>query len=443
MKFYGRTEEVELLRKTRELSQKFAQFIVVTGRRRVGKTEVIKQALNDGQGDFVYLLITKQTEKSLCADLQRDLETAAGGRVRIHGRCDRVIDIVKELFEEAQRGPLTVVIDELQEMDKVNPSFFGALQGLWDEYHNRVQLNLVVSGSVNRLMNKIFFSYGEPLYGRNTERLEIKPFPVSVLKEILADFSPGYSAEDLLALWTFTGGVARYVELLMTAGAFTREKMIEAIFGRLTAFQDEGKIVLMEEFGTDYATYFSILAAIAFGHTKFAEIGNDLGIEVGTFLANLNEKYELISRVRPFLDKERSKNSVYRIEDCFFRFWFRFVFKYQSLIVLGRQGQLQALVNRDYGVFSGYALERYFQWKMICESDCTNMGGWWDRKGENEIDLICENELNETIDFYEIKVDESRYDQTALEAKVSAFLQKHPEKSAWKRKLSLLTLKDM
>lgn len=86
MKFYGRTEEVELLRKTRELSQKFAQFIVVTGRRRVGKTEVIKQALNDGQGDFVYLLITKQTEKSLCADLQRDLEMAAGGRVRIHGR---------------------------------------------------------------------------------------------------------------------------------------------------------------------------------------------------------------------------------------------------------------------------------------------------------------------------------------------------------------------
>ena len=71
------------------------------------------------------------------------------------------------------------------------------------------------------------------------------------------------------------------------------------------------------------------------------------------------------------------------------------------------------------------------------------MGGWWDRKGENEIDLICENELNETIDFYEVKVDASRYDQAALEAKVSAFLQKHPEKGSWKRKLALLTLKDM
>ena len=443
MKFYGRTEEIELLRKARETSLKFSQFTVVTGRRRVGKTEIIKQALNDGNGDFVYLLITKQAEKTLCQDLQRDIESSVHGRVRIHGQCSRVIDIVKELFVEAERGPLTVVIDELQEMDKVNPSFFGALQGLWDDCHNRAHLNLVVSGSVNRLMNKIFFSYGEPLYGRNTGHLKISPFPVSVLKEIFADFKPDYTKEDLLALWTFTGGVARYVELLMTAGAFTRAEMIQAVFGRLTAFLEEGKIVLMEEFGTDYSTYFSILSSIAAGHTTFAEIANDLGVEVGTYLANLNEKYELISRVRPYLDKEKSKNSIYRIEDCFFRFWFRFVFKYQSMITLNRHEQLQELVGRDFPAFSGYALERYFQWKTACESTCTNMGAWWDRKGENEIDLVCEDELKGTIDFYEIKVAEGRFCRKALEAKVEAFLEKHPEKSNLRRRMGALSLKDM
>ena len=443
MKFYGRTEEIDLLRKTRDISRQFSQFTVVTGRRRVGKTEVIKQALNDGQDDFVYLLITKQAEKTLCQDLQRDIELAVGGRIKIHGQCSRVADLVKELFEEAERGPLTIVIDELQEMDRVNPSFFGALQGLWDEYHNRAKLNLVVSGSVNRLMNKIFFSYGEPLYGRNTGHLKILPFPIRVLKEIFADFKPDYSNDDLLALWTFTGGVARYVELLMTVGAFTRTAMIRAIFGRLTAFVEEGKIVLMEEFGTDYSTYFSILSSIATGHTKFAEIANDLGVEVGTYLANLNEKYELISRVRPYLDKEKSKNSVYRIEDCFFRFWFRFVFKYQSMITLNRHEQLQELVARDFPAFSGYALERYFQWKMVCESTCTNMGGWWDRKGENEIDLICEDELEGSIDFYEIKVDERRFDRKALESKTAAFLEKHPEKGGLRRRLVALSLKDM
>ena len=443
MRFYGRAEEISLLRKAREVSHRFSQFTVVTGRRRVGKTEIIKQALNDGKGDFVYLLITRQTEKTLCQDLQRDIGSSAGGRVTIHGQCSRVIDLVKELFAEAERGPLTVVIDELQEMDKVNPSFFGGLQGLWDEYHNRAKLNLVVSGSVNRLMNKIFFSYGEPLYGRNTGHLKITPFPVKVMKEIFADFKPDYTKEDLLALWTFTGGVARYVELLMTVGAFTRREMIRAIFGRLTAFLEEGKIVLMEEFGADYSTYFSILSSIAAGHTKFAEIANDLGVEVGTYLANLNEKYELISRVRPYLDRERSKNSVYRIEDCFFRFWFRFVFKYQSMITLNRLEPLQELVDREFQVFSGYALERYFQWKMACESTCTNMGGWWDRKGENEIDLVCEDELAVTIDFYEVKVDECRYSRKLLETKAETFFKKHPEKCNLRRRLGLLSLKDM
>ena len=443
MKFYGRAEEIALLRKARDISLRFSQFTVVTGRRRVGKTEVIKQALNDGNGDFVYLLITRQSEKTLCQDLQRDVESSANGRIKIHGQCSRVIDIVKEVFAEAEKGPLTVVIDELQEMDKVNPSFFGALQGLWDDCHNRAHLNLVVSGSVNRLMNKIFFSYGEPLYGRNTGHLKITPFPVKVLKEIFADFKPDYTKEDLLALWTFTGGVARYVELLMTAGAFTRTEMIQAVFGRLTAFLEEGKIVLMEEFGSDYSTYFSILSSIASGHTKFAEIANDLGVEVGTYLANLNEKYELISRVRPYLDREKSKNSVYRIEDCFFRFWFRFVFKYQSMITLNRHEQLQDVVTRDFSVFSGYALERYFHWKMVCESTCTNMGGWWDRKGENEIDLICEDELKGSIDFYEIKIDEGRFNRKSFEEKVQAFLEKNPEKRTLRQRLGVLTLKDM
>jgi len=443
MKFYGRQEEIALLRNARDISRQFSQFTVVTGRRRVGKTEVIKQALNDGEGDFIYLLITKQTEKTLCQDLQRDVESAAGGRIKIHGQCERVIDLVKELVTEAEKGPLTVVIDELQEMDKINPAFFGGLQGLWDECHNRVKLNLVVSGSVNRLMNKIFFNYGEPLYGRNTGHLKITPFPVGVLKEIFADFKPDYTKEDLLALWTFTGGVARYVELLLTAGAYTRKEMIQAIFGRLTAFQEEGKIVLMEEFGSDYATYFSILSSIASGHTKFAEIANDLGIEVGTYLSNLNEKYELISRVRPYLDNAKSKNSVYRIEDCFFRFWFRFVFKYQSMITLGRHEQLRELVERDFSVFSGYALERYFHWKMTTESACTGMGAWWDRKGENEIDLVCEDELKGTIDFYEIKVDESRYDRKLLEEKSETFLTKYPEKRNLQREVRRLSLKDM
>jgi len=96
-----------------------------------------------------------------------------------------------------------------------------------------------------------------------------------------------------------------------------------------------------------------------------------------------------------------------------------------------------------FSVFSGYALERYFQWKMICESTCTGMGGWWDRKGENEIDLVCEDEMKGLIDFYEVKVDAQRYDQKQLVAKAEAFFEKHPEKRGLKQRLCVLSLKDM
>lgn len=443
MKFFGRNEEIVELRKSRELSHRFAQFTVITGRRRVGKTELIKEALRDGTDDFVYLLITRQTEKTMCSDLQKSVVEAIGHRLVIHGECSRLSELVAEIFKAAEEKPLTLVIDELQEMDRINPSFFGALQGLWDEHHNTAKINLVVSGSVNRLMNKIFFTYGEPLYGRNTGHLTVKPFTVSLLKEIFANFCPKYSNEDLLALWAFTGGVARYVELLMTSGAYKRDDMIDAVFGHLTAFVEEGKIVLIEEFGNEYATYFSILASIASGHTKFSEIGNDLGLEIGTYMANLNERYELISRTLPLFAKSGGKNSAYHIEDCFFRFWFRFVFKYQSLISLGRWEQLREIVRREFPAFSGYALERYFHWKIANESACTALGSWWDRKGENEIDLVCEDEFAGTIDFYEVKVDPVRFDKAALLRKVEAFFEKHPEKRSMRYAAKCLSIKDM
>ena len=443
MKFFGRKDEIAELRKSRKLSHRFAQFTVITGRRRVGKTELIKEALRDGTDDFVYLLITRQTEKTMCSDLQKSVVEAIGHRLVIHGECSRLSELVAEIFKAAEEKPLTLVIDELQEMDRINPSFFGALQGLWDEHHNTAKINLVVSGSVNRLMNKIFFTYGEPLYGRNTGHLTVKPFSVSLLKEIFANFCPKYSNEDLLALWALTGGVARYVELLMTSGAYKRDDMIDAVFGHLTAFVEEGKIVLIEEFGNEYATYFSILSSIASGHTKFSEIGNDLGLEIGTYMANLNERYELISRTLPLFAKNGGKNSAYHIEDCFFRFWFRFVFKYQSLISLGRWQQLREIVRREFPAFTGYALERYFHWKIANESACTAMGSWWDRKGENEIDLVCEDEFAGTIDFYEVKVDPARFDKAALLRKVEAFFEKHPEKRSMRYAAKCLSVKDM
>lgn len=426
MKFYGREREIAALRHERDISHETARFTVITGRRRVGKTELIRQAFDDGLDDYVYLLLRRENEKALCARLQASVERQFGDKFRIHGHAELLIDLVETIFDCAASRPLTVVIDEFQEMQYVDSAFYGEFQGLWDRVHRTHKLNLVVSGSVNRMMNEILFNYSAALYGRNTAHLRLNPFPVSLLKKILKDYSPRYKNRDLLDLWTITGGVARYVSMLMDAGAITRKKMLAAVFSPLSPFIEEGRSILAQEFGTEYTNYFSILTSIASGHTRFSEIEQDLGLQVVPYLNNLEKNYGFIRKTLPIFAPIRAKNAAYHIEDMFFRFWFRYVFRNQEYIELGRFEELQDLVARDLDAFTGYALERYFYWKFVEDSDYTRMGGWWDRKGENEIDLVCEDESQGILDFYEIKREKSRISIKDLKGKTEAFFAKNP-----------------
>ena len=153
--------------------------------------------------------------------------------------------------------------------------------------------------------------------------------------------------------------------------------------------------------------------------------------------------FEVVRLEPPPVLKKGAKNSAYRIDDCFFRFWFRFVFRHQSLISLGRWDALRDIVRREFSAFSGYALELYFRWKIVGGSSCTALGAWWDRKGENEIDIVCEDEIARTIDFYEVKTDPARYSQETLARKVEAFFEKHPEKRSLRHTLRCLSVNDM
>ena len=442
MEFFGRTREIEELRRIRRLSAKSARMTVVTGRRRVGKTELLRQALGDGEFPFAYFLITRAPQTAVCESLQQEIARVFGRPMP--GRIERFSDIFRFVMEKAQSTPLTLVVDEFQEFDRTAPEVYSEVAGVWDELHVTSHINLVFCGSVNRLMHKVFFSHAEPLYGRNTGRLDLKPFPVSTLKDIYsAHASVEWRAGDFLDLWTLTGGVARYVALFMDCGAVTRKQMLETVFGLSTPFVDEGKTVLVEEFGRDYGTYFAILAGIASGRTTFAELKNLLDMDVGGYLTKLERDYSIISQQQPIFETARNKNCHYRIDDCFFRFWFRFIYRNQDMVELGRFKELRALADRDIDVFSGYALERYFAWKFAEETTYTRIGGWWDRKGENEIDLVCEDELARRLDFYEVKRDPARLDLRALQAKTEAFFAKNPERRALEGECRGLSLADM
>ena len=441
MRFFGREVELKELRKVRELSQERSRFTVLTGRRRVGKTELSREAFDDGKTPYLNLPITRQPEVTLCAQLQEEAERVL--HLGIHGTCTRFGELFRELMKEAERRPYTLVIDEFQEFDRTNPGVYGDIQHIWDEYHNKTKLNLVVNGSVNRLMNKIFFDDSQPLYGRNTGTLMLKPFGPSLLKEIFRCYKPDYTNSDLLVLWAVSGGVARYVDMMMSAHAFTKAEMLEEIFSPLSAYIPEGRTILADEFGSDYGTYFTLLAAISAGQTTSAELKNLLGTEVGGFLAKLEDQYSIVEKKQPIFGKPTSKNAHFQVDDCFFRFWFRFVHKLSYLNELGRRDRMRDIAERDFDVFSGYALERYFTAKIVEDKGCTRIGSWWDRKGENEIDIVCEDEIAETLAFYEVKIDASRFDATRLAEKVEAFFAKNPDKRNLHYKTGLLSIEDM
>ncbi len=441
MKFFGRQEEVEMLRRWRDVSAEEAQFVVITGRRRVGKTALLRNALDDGVIPYVHLPITRQSERMLCRELQAEVEQILN--LGILGTCETFSDLFKIIMKASQTRRFTVVFDEFQEFDRINDAVFSQVAAIWDEYHSSSKINLVVCGSINRLMNKIFFNDGEPLYGRNTASFMLKPFKVSLLKQILSEFKPDYTSEDLLALWTVTGGVARYVNMMTGARALTRRQMVNTIFSPGSSYLSEGRAILAEEFGPDYGIYFTILSAIASGATTTAELKNLIGVDVNGYLTKLEEQYQLVSKKQPIFDKPTGKNCHYQIDDCFFRFWFRFVFKYRGYIELERYEQLREITLRDFDVFSGYALKRYFHWKFTETTSYAKMGAWWDRKGSEEIDLVCEDELGGEIAFFEIKRDPERYSDARLKEKIEKFFEKNPEKRNLRQKSGLLSIADM
>ena len=348
----------------------------------------------------------------------------------------------RELFKTARLQPITVFVDEFQDFYKVNPSLFSVLQGLWDRNCEAMKLNLVVCGSVNAVMNRIFFNRKEPLYGRQTAIVRLSAFSVKVLKEILRSHNGKYCPEDLLALWTITGGVAKYVALLMDAGATCESAMIDAVLSEDSFFLDEGRVLLGDEFGKDYTTYFSILSAIARGVTTRNEIEQAVGCQIGGYLTRLEKDYHLISKRLPF-DAKTTRQVRYQIDDPFCRFWFRFIFRYDYMVQKGAFGLLKKMMSRDFAVFSGKALEDYFACKLVESGEWSKVGNWWDRKGENEIDLIAENELDGATLVAEVKRDRKRIDLAALKDKFEAFAKATGRRKDGSPQFMALSLEDM
>jgi hypothetical protein len=141
--------------------------------------------------------------------------------------------------------------------------------------------------------------------------------------------------------------------------------------------------------------------------------------------------------------KVETKNIRYTLEDNFLIFWFRFIYKYGYMIEVGNYDGLRTIIERDYKTFSGRMLEKYFRFKIIQTQNITAIGSWWDRKGENEIDLIVVNEFDKEARFIEVKRNAANINSETLKQKAATFLNATGELKNYQISYSGLSLEDM
>ena len=438
MKFYNRENEKKVLGEVLQRSKQEAKMTVLMGRRRIGKTELSQRC---GDDTILYFFVGKKAESLLCQDYMREIREKLN--VPILGTPTSFSEVFRFVLQLAESRPFTLIIDEFQNFLRINPAIFSDIQRDWDLYRHRSHLNLIVSGSVFTLMTKIFEDKEEPLFGRADEKIMLEPFTTDVLKQILADYNPNNTQEDLLALFSITGGIPWYVTLLLDKGKTSKDAMLAALTEENSPFINEGKNILIEEFGTDYATYFSILTCIASGLKTRAEIENELSNNnIGPYLVKLEEYYKVITKSLPIFAKENSKKVRYALNDCFLIFWFRFFYKYQALVENKALKALGEIIQRDYNGVSGIMMERYFM-KKFQEEGRYIIGKWWDRKGQNEIDLIVVDPIKKVALFYELKKQGHRYKENEFREKVNTVLEQVPELHKMTIHLGSLSLEDM
>lgn len=389
--FVNREEELKLLHEV--FSSGKAELVLLYGRRRVGKTRLLLEALKDFENS-IYLL----------ADLSESiLDIFAKEISRKYGfiRFANWEEFFEFLYSRASREPFIVVIDEFQYLYKVYKPWVTVLQRWWERL-KETSIKLVLCGSIISAIYKVGIGYGSALYGRKTYEIEVKPLRFLDARK----FFPSYSMEDAVRVYAVLGGIPRYLEEFDPERSVLEN--IETKILKPGAFlYNEPYNLLLEEF-KDVHRYFAILLAVAQGYTKFNEISSYSRIspnKLPKYLGTL-ERVGVLERKTPVTaTKVKTRTTRYKIRDCFYDFYFKFVYPNRSAIEYGAYTlNPEELEQHVAKVFQQeVAVEAIVELSMRRQLPLkvSRIGGWWHR-GE-EIDVVALDEQSSRMLLCEVK----------------------------------------
>lgn len=415
-KFYNREVQVNKLRTiSDDIEQSKGRLSVVVGRRRVGKTRLLNEAFQGIAQKHLYLFVSRKSESALVSEFSTILQNELNTKFF---KPESLKDIYEYLLDYSTHTPITVVIDEFQDIERVNNSLFSDLQNLWDEYKNKSMMHLVCCGSMYNLMTRIFKDEKQPLLNRDDYFFKVNPLAPNYIKAIMKD-NDKYTPNNMLIWWCLSGGIPKYLEWLTSAGS----SPFDTLISNGSPLIKEGMHRLVEDFGSEHRAYFDILGAIASGYNSRPRIESYLDTSVGVHLDKLEKDFDIITKLRPITAKENSRDIRYKIADEFLSFWFRFIYSNRSAVEIENYDFIRRIVYRDFDTYSGTQLEELFKAIIIESKQFNNIGSYWNSKGEDEIDIVAINDLDKEVLIAEVKRQYKKYSEPKLILKSKSLIQ--------------------
>lgn len=399
--FVDREKELEFLNE--RYNAKNAEMIIIYGRRRVGKTELIKQFINGKKA--LYFLGELQNEDQLAAMYSQTAGEILQDDFLKQNPFKTWHSFFDYLYRYFEKEKIILIFDELPYISRKNKGFLSLLQHYWDERWKKLSLKLILCGSSISMMQKIALSYASPLYGRRTGQIHLQQLDFA---SFCSFFKP-WTIEDKIRAYAVLGGVPRYAEEF-DAKATLMQNIKRKMLDKDTFLYREAKFLLMEEL-KDYTNYFAILKAIAYNKNSFNEISNFSGVSTTKLSVYISKLIDLgiVKREVPVTVKKEktARTGNYWIEDNFFRFWFKYIYPNMSLIEIGMPSIASELIMRDIDIYTSRVFENIVAGVLMGLSFDKKIeffnkwGRWWHE--DKEIDVVALNEQEKKILFCECK----------------------------------------
>lgn len=411
--FYDRKQELELL-KHKFATLQSGEMLVIYGRRRVGKTELIKEFMASVLEKKLYFYVDVVEKQGLLDSLSKTVQEQLGETRRFNDFSDFL-----EFIASQSENRFVLVIDEFQRFLEVAPQFITQLQHYWDQTLKKKKIMLLLVGSSIGMIQKITNSKTGALYGRST-RIKISPFKYADFRMMFKELSE----EEKIITYAVFGGTPYYLEKVKKIEGDVNKKIVELLLKKGAELFEEPKNLLEYENVRVHATYNSILQAAAAGKENIKEIQDFTGIDAHTmpsYIKKLDDLLDLLEKKDPLLGKERLGR--YCIKDNFFNFWYKFVFPNQTALNLENIQLVSAIITENLNVYVGRIFEKICMELIIASMnkelkgyvlDFENIGNWWNRQGE-EIDIVAYNSRAKKILLGEVKWTNSIVDSDIVE----------------------------